>query len=251
MNKIVIGNWKMNKNIMQSVECTRELLRDKYGLGGVRHTDVVLTPSFLALSEVKKVCGERKGIWLGAQDVFYEQSGNYCGAVSASMLSEVCSYAFAGHSERRIYFGDTDEIVNRKVKACVGAGIIPIFCVGESSEAYTAGKTKESVRAQIEKGLKDVEPGEMIVLYEPVWALGTGRTPRTDETEEVMCYVRECLEELVGDSARIRTVYAGSIRPENAAAYAELPHVDGVAVGTASLCAEKMAAIIRAVDETF
>ncbi|RGU93485.1 hypothetical protein DWW31_09065 [Clostridium sp. AF15-17LB] len=179
--KIVIGNWKMNKSITQSAECAKELIHSLYGPHAVHDTDVVLTPSFLALSEVRKACAQRSGIYLGAQDVFHEPSGTYCGAVSASMLAEVCSYAFAGHSERRMHFGDTDEV------------------------------------------------------------------------EEVMRFVKELLVELFGTGggtgpAGIRTVYAGSVRPENAAAYAALPHVDGVAVGTASLCAQKLAAIIHAVD---
>lgn len=251
--KIVIGNWKMNKNIRQSVEGAKELFSEKYGISAVEHTDIVLTPSFLALSEVKKVCAQRSGICLGAQDVSHEPAGSYCGAVSASMLAEVCSYAFAGHSERRTHFGDTDAIVNKKVRACTDAGIIPIFCIGETSEAYSAGRTRAYIRRQMELGLKDVRPCDMVVLYEPVWALGTGRMPGTDEVEEVMRFVKELLVELYGsdggtEPAGIRTVYAGSVRPENAAAYAALPHVDGVAVGTASLCAQKLAAIIHAVD---
>lgn len=251
--KIVIGNWKMNKSITQSAECAKELIHSLYGPHAVHDTDVVLTPSFLALSEVRKACAQRSGIYLGAQDVFHEPSGSYCGAVSASMLAEVCSYAFAGHSERRMHFGDTDEMVNKKVRACTDAGIIPILCIGETSEAYGAGSTKAYIRRQMELGLKDVSPCDMVVLYEPVWALGTGRTPRTDEVEEVMRFVKELLVELFGTGggtgpAGIRTVYAGSVRPENAAAYAALPHVDGVAVGTASLCAQKLAAIIHAVD---
>ena len=248
-NKIVIGNWKMNKSIRESAACAKELLDARYDLTSVKSTDIVLTPSFLALNEVKKVCAGRNGISLGAQDVYWG-TGNYCGAVSAKMLSEVCSFAFAGHSERRMHFNDTDETVNRKVMACIEAGITPIFCIGEDEEANNDGKTKEVIRRQIESGLAGVRPCEMVVLYEPVWALGTGRTPCTEDTEEIMCFVREILHELFGAGAGrgIRTVYAGSVRPENAAAYARLPHVDGVAVGTASLSAEKLAAIIHAVD---
>jgi len=249
--KIVIGNWKMNKSICKSVEMVKEMLNEEYGMSRIQNTEIILTPSYLALSEVKRVCGSTACISLGAQDAYYIQSGNYCGAVSPRMLSEVCSYVFVGHSELRTHLENTDEIVNLKVKACIEEGMIPIFCVGESIEVQKAGKTYAHIRKQMQKGLDGCIPKEMIILYEPVWALGSGKVPAIAQVEEIMGKIADILSVMYGADlcCQIRSVYAGSVTPENARQYARLPHVDGVAVGTASLRTESFMKIIQEVEK--
>lgn len=250
---LVIGNWKMNKSIKESVDIVQALRSEPLCVDAIKNVDILITPSYIALTDVKEAC-RGSVMLLGGQDVFYIQTGAYCGAVSPRMLSEVCGYAFVGHSERRMYFGETDEIVNKKLLACIEAGITPVFCLGESSEAYGSGKTEEYIMSQLIAGLKGAAlPKDIVILYEPVWALGTGKVPEPERVDYIMGLLQKAVFDRYGREAfnKIRFVYAGSINSDNAASYAGLKNVDGLALGTASLYADKFCSIVRTVSDLY
>lgn len=245
---IVVGNWKMHKTVEESVELVKEL---KPLVAGIRDVEIGVCPPFTSLSEVSKVL-KGSNINLGAQDMHWEPQGAYTGEVSAGMLLSVgCRYVIVGHSERRSYFGETDEWVNRKVRAALEAGLVPIMCVGETLKQREEGRTHEVVDAQVTKGLQGLSPGQvarMVIAYEPVWAIGTGLTARPEQAQEVQAFIRGRIGEIFGDAAAdsVRIQYGGSIKPENAREIFLQPDVDGGLVGGASLKADSFARIVRA-----
>ena len=248
--KLVIGNWKTHKTAAESEAFLRTLRAEPYAIDQYTGLDVILTPSFLAMRDAQRAC-EGSVIQLGAQNVDDHGSGSFCGGYPAALLREFCRYGFVGHSEQRLYYGDTDERINRRLLACLEAGLTPILCVGESREIYERGETLSHVRRQLERGLQSVtQPQDLILLYEPIWALGTGLHPDPVEIGALMQQIRQLVLELLGEPWRehLRFVYAGSIRPENAAVYASLPAVDGLAVGSASLDPAQFSAIVSAVS---
>ncbi len=245
---IVAGNWKMNKTVAEAVDLVAGLKR---GLGEIGEVDVVLCPPFTALKAVgEEISGTQ--IDLGAQNMHWEKSGAYTGEIAAEMLRELyCHYVILGHSERRQYFHETDEIVNRKVHAALESYLRPIVCVGESLEEREAGREKEVVEKQLRGSLAGIEKGrwiDVIIAYEPVWAIGTGRTATPQQAQEMHAFIRGVLREMVdaGVAAAVRIQYGGSIKPENAAELFGQADIDGGLVGGASLKAVSFVEIVKA-----
>ncbi|GAB4399313.1 MAG: triose-phosphate isomerase [Anaerolineales bacterium] len=245
---IVAGNWKMNKTIAE----TRSLITDLLpGLQGIASIERVLCPPFTALLAASAMLAGSP-IGLGAQNLHWQASGAYTGEVSPQMVAELCQYVIIGHSERRAYFGETDESVNLKVKAALAAGLIPIVCVGETLEENRAGATAHVVETQLRGGLRDIaltDGAGLVIAYEPVWAIGTGLACNPADAQHVIGEVtRPILADLLGlhIAAQIRIQYGGSVNAKNAAEYFSLPDVDGALVGGASLKAAEFIQICQA-----
>ena len=241
----IAANWKMNKTISEAAEFVDTLLPRI----AATQNDVVICPSFLALSEVVE---RRRGtaVKVAAQNMHEEESGAFTGEVSAPMLAEIDVEAVVlGHSERRQYFNETDEALARKVPAALAAGLEPILCVGESEEARDAGETEEVLERQLQADLSAVEAGqiaEVVIAYEPIWAIGTGRTASPDQAQEVCAFIRDVLRARGAAADKVRILYGGSVKLGNAAELLGLPDVDGALVGGASLDPEEFAAIVEA-----
>jgi len=246
---IIAGNWKMHKTITEAVDFARNL---KPALAGVRgRVEVAVCPAFTALAGVAEVLQDTE-IAVGAQDVHWEESGAFTGEVSPAMLKDAgCRYVIAGHSERRQLFGETSGNVNRKVKAVLSHGLIPVMCVGETLAEREAGITEEVVRTQTGAGLDGLAPEQvaaMVIAYEPVWAIGTGRNASEEDAQQVTGYIRGLVREWYGNIAaeRLRIQYGGSVKPENAAGLMAMPDIDGALVGGASLKVASFVEIIKA-----
>ncbi len=244
---IVAGNWKMNKTVAEALALVEGI---KAELGDVQNVDVVVCPPFTALYAVRQAINGT-AIDLGAQNAHWEKSGAYTGEVSVEMLREVgCHYVILGHSERRQYFKETDEMINRKAKAVLAAGLFPIVCVGETLEEREAGRTEQVVTAQVRGSLAGLSANDLlrtVIAYEPVWAIGTGRTATPQQAQEVHALIRRLLAELadphVAQSVRIQ--YGGSVKPSNAKELFSQPDIDGGLIGGASLEARSFIDIVR------
>jgi triosephosphate isomerase (TIM) len=244
---VIAGNWKMYKTLKETlhfIEGFKPLIRHS------DHCEIVLAPPFTALSEaVKAVQGSNIGI--SAQDLFWESEGAFTGEVSASMLSEVgCNYTIIGHSERRQYFGETDETVNKKIRAALAGTLIPIVCVGETLAEREAGRTPKVIEAQCHQGLAGLtgeDFSHIILAYEPVWAIGTGRTATPELAEEVHQFIRNRIHQQSGEKVAqsLRILYGGSVKPENIKGLMAQEDIDGALVGGASLKADSFARIVN------
>jgi triosephosphate isomerase len=244
---IIAGNWKMHKTVGEALALVRELC----GItAGVTDVEIVICPTFTALYPVHMAICEGP-LRLGAQNMHWEAQGAYTGEISPAMVKEVgCTYVIIGHSERRQYFGETDDTVNKKVKAAIAAELIPIMCVGETLEQREAGITEGVVGRQVRQGLTGLtaeQIAEMVIAYEPVWAIGTGRTASSEDANAVCRFIRQVVTELAGtDSAeKVRIQYGGSVKGENIAELMAKSDIDGALVGGASLDAESFAKIIK------
>jgi triosephosphate isomerase len=244
--KFVCGNWKLHKTVAESTALAREIVA---GLGGDGRVQVAVAPVFTSLSAVGAALAGAP-VQLAAQDVHWEAQGAFTGEVSAPLLADVgVAHVIVGHSERRQFFGETDETVRKKVGAVLAAGLRPIVCVGELLAEREAGRTLEVVGRQVRGGLAGLTAGALgavTVAYEPVWAIGTGKTATTGQAQEVHAAIRALLRELggaVADSVRIQ--YGGSVKPENAAELMSQADVDGALVGGASLKAKDFLAIVK------
>ena len=244
---LIAANWKMHKTLEEARALAREVRR---GLAPGHQAEVVLAPPFTALAAV---AGELAGsdIRLAGQDTFWERQGAYTGAISPVMLKDAgCRYVIVGHSERRQYFGETDRTVNRKLKAVLEVGLCPICCIGESLEERQAGQTLARVGQQLEVGLAELGSlsGEQLVLaYEPVWAIGTGLTATPQQAQEVHAFMRSLLRELLHAAAEeVRILYGGSVTPDTAASLLAEADLDGALVGGASLKSASFLGIINA-----
>ena len=241
------GNWKMNKTVGEALDLVREL---KAAISGVKDVEVAVAPPFTALYAVRKEL-EGSPIRLAAQNLYWEEKGAFTGEVSPLMLKEVgCHYVIIGHSERRQFFGETDETVNRRIKAALAQGLKVIFCIGETLKEREEGKTFSVIERQLEggtKGLGDQEMTNMVIAYEPVWAIGTGKTATPEQAEEVHRFIRGKIEKLYSRevSEGIRIQYGGSVTPENVKGLMNQPNIDGALVGGASLKAEFFSKIVR------
>ncbi|NLM44856.1 MAG: triose-phosphate isomerase [Clostridiales bacterium] len=241
---IIAGNWKMNNTIEEAGDLIRNLLP----LIEKRDREVIVCPSFVCLSEVAKLL-EGSEVVLGAQNMHYEDKGAYTGEVSPIFLKEVgVSYVIIGHSERRHIFGEKDEFINKKVKAALKYGLNPILCVGETLEEREKGITYDIIKTQIDRGLlglKNENMAKLVIAYEPVWAIGTGKTATKEDANEVISYIRRLLYEKfdkkVGDNTRI--LYGGSVKPSNIKGFMDMEEIDGALVGGASLNAEDFSQI--------
>jgi triosephosphate isomerase len=245
---MVAGNWKMN----MTVEAARALIFSMSArLREVQDVERVLCPPFTALLAVQALL-EGSAIGLGAQNMYWEEKGAFTGEISPIMLKEVCHYVILGHSERRTLFGETDESVNRRLHAAQKADLTPIVCIGETLGEYEGKLTSQVVRRQIKLGLAGVDAGfasRIVVAYEPVWAIGTGKASSGHDANQVVAQdIRPALEELFGreTAQAIRVLYGGSVTAANAAEFFSQPEIDGALVGGASLKADEFVGIVKA-----
>src|SRR5438132_7548237 len=238
--KFICGNWKMHKTASEAVALVREL-RQRLNT----QVQVAVAPPFTALAPVKAAL-QGSPIQLFAQTCHHEKQGAFTGEISAPMLAELgCDGVILGHSERRQFFGETDEGVNRKLRAALEAGLHPIVCVGETLHEREAGRTWEVVSRQVRGALAGIEVAKITIAYEPVWAIGTGKTATTAQAQEVHGQIRGLLRELAGSAAEsVRIQYGGSVKPDNAADLLSQPDIDGALVGGASLKADDFARIV-------
>ena len=244
---LIAGNWKMNLNRSEAVE----LARGVGAAAGDGEVDVLVCPTFVHLDGVISAVKDSK-VSVGAQDVYFESNGAFTGETSTEMLLDLgCEFVILGHSERRNVIGETDELINQKLHAALKAGLKPVLCVGELLEERESGKTMEVVQKQIEGSLKDVSEQQMadvVVAYEPVWAIGTGKTASPEQAQEVHADLRSLLASRYNSevSDNVRILYGGSVKPANAAELMACEDIDGALVGGASLKAESFAGIIAA-----
>lgn len=244
---VIAGNWKLFKKSAEALQLVTGIIPLVQGKSGV---EVVVAPVFTVLDRVgRAIAGS--GIKLSAQDCYWEEEGAFTGEVSPGMLLDAgCSHVIIGHSERRQYFGETDETVNRKIKAALAAGLTVIFCIGETLAEREAGATFDVLRSQVSGGLAGVtDLQRVIVAYEPVWAIGTGKTATDSQAQDAHAFIRGELTALYGDAvaAATRILYGGSVKPENIAGLISQPDIDGALVGGASLKADSFAALVQAV----
>jgi len=242
----IAGNWKMHKTLAEAKALARDI---RQGAAPGRRAEVALAPPYTALAAVAAEI-DGSDIRLAAQNAFWEKQGAFTGAISPGMLADVgCHYVIIGHSERRQHFGETDATVNRRVKAVLENGLAVILCVGETLEEREGGQTFQVVRTQLGEGLAGVTAGadRLVIAYEPVWAIGTGKTATPQQAQEVHAFLRSLLREFLGAVAEaIRIQYGGSVTPDNAATLLAQPDIDGALVGGASLKAELFLPIIAA-----
>lgn len=247
---IIAGNWKLNNTVGEAVTLTTELKQLVADASGV---EIVVAPPFTALAAVSATIAG-SNVCLSAQDVYWEERGAFTGEVSPTLLKDVgCEYVIVGHSERRQYFGETNEGVNRKAKAALAQGLKPIICVGELLEEREAGRTEAVIATQVAAGIADLSTPDLlssVIAYEPVWAIGTGRTATPAQAQEVHSLIRSLVALASSDNVagQIRIQYGGSVKPDNAAALLAKPDVDGALVGGASLDAVSFAAIVKAAN---
>ncbi|MBN1351327.1 triose-phosphate isomerase [candidate division KSB1 bacterium] len=246
--KIIAGNWKMNKTGAEAIELAKAL---KVKSVNIERADMVICPPFTALYQTAEIIKASK-IKLGAQNVYWEDSGAFTGEISLPMLKDAgCEYAIIGHSERRQFFGETDETVNRKIQKVTGSDLTAIVCVGETLEQRKAGDTERIINTQISNGFAGITQEQMkriIIAYEPIWAIGTGMTATPEQAEDVHLFIRNLIKSLYGAAAAdmIRIQYGGSVKPDNAAELLSQPDIDGALVGGASLKADAFIEIIKA-----
>ncbi len=246
---LVAGNWKMNTTIPEAAALVDAMLNE---LPFIHRVEKVLCPPFISLQTVRdRVAGT--GILVGAQNMFWEPKGAYTGEISPTMLQGLVEYVILGHSERRQYFHETDQDVNRKVVAALGAGLRVILCVGEPLHENEMGHTEAYVEQQVRAGLDGVAPLERVsIAYEPIWAIGTGRAATPEGAGGVVRHIRGVVASVAGDEVAhaMRIVYGGSVTPDNFPGFAQHPEIDGALVGGASLVADSFLAIVRQASET-
>jgi triosephosphate isomerase len=244
--KVIAGNWKMNMNLHQSQKLVSEILN---GLGKDSKAEVIVCPPFTSLSEVNSLVKGTQ-IKLGAQNMYYEESGAYTAEISADMLKSVgCEYVILGHSERRVIFNESDELINKKIKTAIIKELKPIFCVGELLEQRESGETMKVISAQIEKGLEGITSDQMkniIIAYEPVWAIGTGKTATPQQANEIHLFIRELVAKKFSTSVAENLIiqYGGSVKPDNAGELLSQKDIDGALIGGACLKADSFLSII-------
>ncbi len=247
--KIIAANWKMNLTAGETGDYLDTFLRE---LGDEAGADVVLVPPFTSLAKAAEVLTNVSNVKLGAQNMHWEKSGAYTGEISAAMLRDLfVRYVVLGHSERRALFGETDAQINLKLHAAHAAALKPIFCIGETLEERDAGQVEAVLERQLRGGLAGLEPkaiAETVVAYEPVWAIGTGRTATPEQAQEAHAFIRKTIAALTDDTVaeKVRIQYGGSVKPENAQVLLSQPDIDGALVGGAGLDPRAFVEIIRA-----
>jgi triosephosphate isomerase (TIM) len=245
---MIAGNWKMNTNVEEAAKLVRAMLP---GLDKLNSVDKLICTPFVSLSAVKEII-KGSSVKLGAQNVFYEDKGAYTGEVSPLMLAGMCEYVIIGHSERRQYFSETDEIVNKKMKAAIKNGLKPIFCVGEKLEENEAGKTEAVLKRQL-TACSDHEyfTHGTVIAYEPIWAIGTGRAATAAQAEKTIAFIRRLISEQQGGDIGgcVRILYGGSVTAANVTELMKESNIDGALVGGASLKADDFVSIARQASE--
>jgi len=243
---IIAGNWKMNMTPAQA----KELINELKPLVQDAKCDVVICPPYVDLALAAELIKD-SNIRLGAQNIHWAEKGAFTGEVSANMLKELgVEFAIIGHSERRQYFGETDETVNARAKAAIAAGITPILCVGESLEQRESGKTEEVVKVQVEKGLDGIaaeDVAKLVIAYEPIWAIGTGKTATDEQANETIGVIRNTVAAIFGTdtAAALRIQYGGSMNPKNVKGLMAMPEIDGGLIGGASLKAVDFSQVVN------
>ncbi|MBI4431401.1 MAG: triose-phosphate isomerase [Candidatus Omnitrophica bacterium] len=243
---LIVGNWKMNLNTREATNLVKSIFAGVRGLGGI---EVVVCPSYTALSAVSSAL-EKTNIGLGAQNMYTEPEGAFTGEISPLMLKDLgCRFVILGHSERRAVFGEKDALINKKVLTALKYSIVPIVCVGETLEEHERRETEQVIQRQFEGTFKDLTATDWkrtVIAYEPVWAIGTGRTAMPSQAEEAHAFIRELLASRVNEVAdEVRILYGGSIKPDNFGKIMAQPNVDGGLVGGASLKAESFIEIVK------
>jgi triosephosphate isomerase len=247
--KIVAANWKMNMTQTESERFVDSFLRD---VGEITDVEVVIIPPFTAIAKVTEALGRAHNIKVGAQNMYWEKSGAFTGEISAPLLRDLfVHYVVLGHSERRALFGETDEMVNRKVCAAHESKLRPIVCIGETLDQRDKGNVEKILSIQLHgslAGLKPKELQESVIAYEPVWAIGTGRNATPQQAQEAHAFIRNILREMADETTaeRVRIQYGGSVKPENARELMSQPDIDGALVGGASLDPRSFAQIVKA-----
>ena len=245
---MIAGNWKMNTTATEAERLVLEMLERLDRIEGV---EKVLCPPFVSLVAISMML-QNSSIKVGAQNMYFEAKGAYTGEISPLMLSELCEFVILGHSERRWYFGETDEIVNKKVGAALTNRLKPILCVGERLEENEAGKTDEVVNRQVKAGLNRIEPvRDLVIAYEPVWAIGTGKAASGKQAAATIQFIRDVVAKLWDKSTAqdLRILYGGSVTSVNVAEFLSRPEIDGALVGGASLKAEEFVGIVEKTAE--
>ncbi len=247
--KVIAGNWKMNNDLSESQNLISKLIS---GLSNEKvNCDVIVCPPFTSLSEANSLL-KKSIIKLGAQNMYFEENGAFTGEISASMLKNTgCEYVILGHSERRTIFGETDQVINKKIKKALQSNLLPIFCVGESLQERESEVTNDIIKRQITEGLKNISSAEMqkiIIAYEPVWAIGTGKTASPQQAEDVHAFIRGLVKSLYSNEIAEELViqYGGSVKPDNAKELLSQKDIDGALVGGACLKSESFIEIIKA-----
>jgi triosephosphate isomerase len=241
---IIAGNWKMNTSVAEAVELVTGMKKRLKSISGV---EKVLCPPFVSLTTIKKLI-KGTSIKLGAQNMYFELTGAYTGEISPVMLAGLCEFVILGHSERRAHFGDSDQIVNKKVQAALIMQLTPIICVGESLEQNEAGETIDVVTKQVRAAFEGIEsPLGAVIAYEPIWAIGTGKAARGDQANATSGVIRSIVAQLYGDSVaqEMRIQYGGSVSSTNIAEFISQPEIDGALVGGASLKAAEFVGIVE------
>jgi len=245
----ISGNWKMNMTHTKAISFMQDL---GYKYKNKNNCEVAVFPPFTALRSVKTIIdSDNIGIILGAQNMHYEQNGAFTGEISPEMLKAIgVEYVILGHSERRQYFNETDELINKKIESAIKEGLKPILCVGETLDIRESGKAEEYVIGQLEKGLAGVDDEDILkvtVAYEPIWAIGTGRTATPEDANGMCTSIRKTVEEIYNKrvSENVRVLYGGSVKPSNAAELMSMSDIDGALVGGASIKVEDFIEIIN------
>jgi triosephosphate isomerase len=240
---LIAANWKMNKTVGETISFFEEFIPL---VNDVDDVDILISPPFTALlAASEKITGNK--ILLSGQNIFYEDKGAYTGEISPIMLKDVgCTYVIIGHSERRQYFFETDEIIHKKILAAKKHGLKVILCIGETLDERLSGKTFDTLNKQIEGSLKDITLEDITIAYEPIWAIGTGKTATSEQAQEAHKFIRERLNYIYGDISRtVRIIYGGSVTPENIKSLMDCDDVDGALVGGASLKADSFSKIVK------
>jgi len=244
---LIAGNWKMHNTIQESIELVNGLKRE---LIDVSEVDILVCPTFTSLSEASDTLGD-SNIALGAQDLFWEEKGAFTGQISPSMLKDAgCTHVIIGHSERRKYFNETNETVNKKIQAAQAIDLKAVVCIGETLEEREADKTMAVIQEQLNEGLKDLSPediNKIVIAYEPVWAIGTGKTATPAQAQEVHAFIRKWLSDNISAdvAADLRLLYGGSVKPDNINELMKNEDVDGALVGGAALKVDSFSQIVK------
>ena len=241
---LIAGNWKMNTTVDEAVVLVKDMLSE---LNAISNIDRVLCPPFISLQQVSEIVNDTS-VAVGAQNMYFKERGAFTGEISPLMLKGLCKYVILGHSERRQFFGETDDIVNEKLKAALAIGLLPIFCIGESLHENEAGKTRDVLAGQINGGLKEIAANKDIVIaYEPIWAIGTGKASTGNQAGRTIEFIRDTLASIWNNeiSQSVRILYGGSVTAANIPEFIREPHIDGALVGGASLKAADFIEIVR------
>jgi len=241
---MIAGNWKMNTTVSEAAELVNEM---RPGLDEIANVDKVICPPFISLVTVRELI-KGSSIKLGAQNLYFEEKGAYTGEISPLMLADLCEFVIIGHSERRQYFNETGEIVNKKVRAALRAKLKPILCIGESPEENEAGRTEAVIAGQLRSSLAGIDFADgLIIAYEPIWAIGTSKAATGKQANKTIGFIRQNIAQLYNEdlAQEMRILYGGSVTADNAAEFINQPEIDGALVGGASLKAPQFLSIVK------